>query len=148
PGVALSLQAIVAHGRAGFYQGLFGDGLLAVGNGEYVPADLATPLADWVDPLRAAVWGHDVWTIPPNSQGYLTLLGAAIAEELPLPRSPDDGLWPHLLVEAARAAAYDRPRVLHEGADVSPLFDPEEVTRRRALVDPDARATIASPADA
>src|SRR4051794_20555184 len=48
PGVALSLQAIVTRGRAGFYQGLFGEGLLAIGNGEYVPADLAAPLADWV----------------------------------------------------------------------------------------------------
>ncbi|MEY2459409.1 MAG: gamma-glutamyltranspeptidase / glutathione hydrolase, partial [Acidimicrobiaceae bacterium] len=136
PGVALSLQAIVAHGRSGFYQGLFGDGLLAIGDGEYVPTDFASPLADWVEPLRVNVWGHDVWTIPPNSQGYLTLLGAAIAEELPLPESPDDGLWAHLLVEAARAAAYDRPSVLYEGADVAPLFAPEEVARRRALVDP------------
>src|SRR5258706_3464367 len=67
PGVALSLEAIVAHGRSGFYQGLFGEGLLAIGNGEYVASDLASPLADWVEPLRVDVWGHDVWTIPPNS---------------------------------------------------------------------------------
>src|SRR3954454_23354330 len=148
PGVALALQAIVAHGRAGFYQGQFGEGLVEIGEGEYTPADLATPLADWVTPLMHRVWDHDVWTIPPNSQGYLTLLGAAIAEELPLPESPDDGLWPHLLVEAARAAAYDRPERLYEGADVSPLFAPDEVARRRGLVDPDGRATIASPAGA
>lgn len=148
PGVALSMQAIVAHGRAGFYQGLFGEGLLAIGNGEYVAADFAEPLADWVEPLCVEVWGHAVWTIPPNSQGYLTLLGAAIAEALPLPDSPDDGLWPHLLVEAARAAAYDRPSRLYESADVSSLFAPDEVARRRALIDPNGRATIASPAGA
>jgi gamma-glutamyltranspeptidase/glutathione hydrolase len=148
PGVALSLQAIVAHGRAGFYQGLFGEGLLAIGNGEYVAADFATPLADWVEPLHAEVWEHDVWTIPPNSQGYLTLLGAAIAEGLPLPDSPDDGAWPHLLVEAARAAAYDRPAQLYEGADVSGLFTHDEIARRRGLVDPHARATLTSPAGA
>jgi gamma-glutamyltranspeptidase/glutathione hydrolase len=148
PGVALSLQAIVAHGRSGFYQGLFGEGLLAIGNGEYVAADFATPLSDWVEPLRHDVWGHEVWTIPPNSQGYLTLLGAAIAEQLPLPDSPDDGAWPHLLVEAARAAAYDRPDRLYENADVSALFTTEEIARRRALIDPNVRATIASPAGA
>src|SRR4051794_32889934 len=100
PGVALSLEAIVAEGRAGFYQGVFGEGLIEIGAGEYTAADLATPLADWVAALHVRVWDHDVWTIPPNSQGYLTLLGSAIAEELPLPDSPDDGLWPHLLVEA------------------------------------------------
>jgi gamma-glutamyltranspeptidase/glutathione hydrolase len=148
PGVALSLQAIVAHGRSGFYQGQFGAGLLEIGNGEYVAADFVSPLADWVEPLSVNVWGHDVWTIPPNSQGYLTLLGAAIAAELPLPDSPDDGVWPHLLVEAARAAAYDRPDQLYEGADVAPLLAQEEVARRRALIDPLARAAIGSPAGA
>jgi gamma-glutamyltranspeptidase/glutathione hydrolase len=148
PGVALSLQAIVTHGRSGFYQGQFGEGLIEIGNGEYVAADFASPLADWVAPLSLTVWGHDVWTIPPNSQGYLTLLGAAIAEGLSLPDSPDDGVWPHLLVEAARAAAYDRPEQLYEGADVAALFAQEEVARRRALIDPFARAAIASPAGA
>jgi gamma-glutamyltranspeptidase/glutathione hydrolase len=148
PGVALSLQAVVARGRSGFYQGLFGEGLLAIGNGEYAPADLVTPLADWVEPLSVNVWGHDVWTIPPNSQGYLTLLGVAIAEDLPLPDAPEDGLWPHLLVEAARAAAYDRPERLYEGADVSPLFTSDEIARRRAMVSADSRATLASPAGA
>ncbi|HEV3227074.1 MAG TPA: gamma-glutamyltransferase, partial [Acidimicrobiales bacterium] len=148
PGVALTLQAIVAHGRAGFYQGQFGEGLLELGNGEYVPADLASPLADWVEPLGARVWGHDVWTIPPNSQGYLTLLGAAIAEGLALPESPDDGLWPHLLVESARAAAYDRSVRLYEGADVSMLLDAGEVARRRSIIDPASRARITSPAGA
>jgi gamma-glutamyltranspeptidase/glutathione hydrolase len=148
PGVALALQAIVAHGRAGFYQGQFGEGLLAIGEGEYVPADLATPLADWVTPLMHRVWDHDVWTIPPNSQGYLTLLGAAIAEGLPLPDSPDDDLWPHLLIESARAAAYDRSARLYEGADVAPLLDESEIERRRALVDPQRRAELASPAGA
>jgi gamma-glutamyltranspeptidase/glutathione hydrolase len=106
------------------------------------------PLADWVEPLHVEVWDHTVWTIPPNSQGYLTLLSAAIAEALPLPDSPDDGMWPHLLVEAARAAAYDRPDRLYEEADVSSLFAPDEVARRRALIDPNRRATIASPAGA
>ena len=148
PGVALSLQAIVAHGRSGFYRGHFGEGLIEIGKGEYAPADFAASLADWVTPLRVRVWDHDVWTIPPNSQGYLTLLGAAIAEGLPLPDDPDDPLWPHLLVESARAAAYDRADRLFEGADVSPVFTPEEISRRRAMIDPHARATIASPAGA
>lgn len=148
PGVALALDAIVTHGRSGFYEGPFGEGLLELGAGEYVAADLARPLADWVTPLQVRVWDHDVWTIPPNSQGYLTLLGAAIAEGLTLPEDTDDGTWAHLLVESARAAAHDRPALLHEGADVSRLFDPDEVARRRALVDPDRRAVLGAPASA
>jgi gamma-glutamyltranspeptidase/glutathione hydrolase len=117
-----------------------------MGNGEYAAADLSSPLADWVDPLRTTVWDHDVWTIPPNSQGYLTLLGSAIAEGLPLPESPADGRWPHLLAEAARAAAYDRPDQLYEHADVSALFEEREIARRRALIDPERRMEMAAPA--
>src|SRR5438874_1533049 len=139
PGVALSLQAIVANGRAGFYQGQFGEGLIEIGDGEYTAADLVTPLANWVAPLSVRVWDHDVWTIPPNSQGYLTLLGARIAEGLPLPDETDDDAWPHLLIESARAAAFDRPTQLYEGADVAPLLADGEVNRRRAMIDPERR---------
>lgn len=139
PGVAEALTAIVEDGRAGFYEGTFGEGLLALGAGEYAADDLATPLADWVEPLWIRAWGVDLWTIPPNSQGYLTLLGAGIAEGLALPDDPNDPQWAHLLVEAARAAGHDRPAVLHEGADVRPLLEPAEVERRRRLVDPDRR---------
>lgn len=145
PGVALALAAIVEHGRRGFYEGAFGSGLLELGGGEYAEGDLRRPLADWVEPLRATAWGHDLWTIPPNSQGYLTLLGARIADGLPLPDDPDDSAWAHLLVEAARAAGHDRPTVLHEDADVAALLGGDEVDRRRGLVDGDHRSALATP---
>jgi gamma-glutamyltranspeptidase/glutathione hydrolase len=148
PGVALALEAVVAHGRAGFYQGPFGEGLLELGGGEYSRADLARPLADWVEPLCVRAWGHDLWTIPPNSQGYLTLLGAAIAEGLPLPDAPSDSGWAHLLVESARAAAYDRPLVLHEDADLRAVFAEDDVARRRSMIDPSHRTQLRSPARA
>jgi len=145
PGVALALAAVVDHGRSGFYEGAFGEGLLELGAGEYTADDLRRPLADWVEPLRASAWGHDLWTIPPNSQGYLTLLGARIAEGLDLPEHPDDPAWAHLLVEAARAAGHDRPSVLHEGGDVTGLLADAEVDRRRDLVDPDGRSSLPTP---
>jgi gamma-glutamyltranspeptidase/glutathione hydrolase len=142
--VAAALEAIVAGGRDGFYGGAFGAGLLATGGGEYTEADLADADAEWVAPIGARVWGHDVWTVPPNSQGYLTVLGAAIAEGLDLPDDPADGGWVHLEVEAARAAGHDRPAVLWEHADVGPLLEPDEVARRRGLVRPDQRARLAT----
>ena len=142
PGVARALRAIVAEGRDGWYGGEFGEGLLAVGAGEYVPGDLTTPLADWVEPLGLRAWGHDLWTVPPNSQGYLTLAGAWIAEGLPLPDDPDDPLWAHLLVEAARQAGFDRPDVLHEHADGAALLDLERLAARREAISPDAAAVL------
>jgi gamma-glutamyltranspeptidase/glutathione hydrolase len=137
PGVADALEAVVREGRRGFYEGAFGEGLLALGGGEYEPADLARPLAAWVDPLGADAWGHRVWSMPPPSQGYLTLAGAWIAGGLALPDDPDDPQWPHLLVEAAVQAGWDRPEVLHEGADGAALLAPERLAPRRAAIGPD-----------
>ena len=48
------------------------------------------PLAEWVEPLHLTAWGHEVWTVPPPSQGYLTLAAAWIADGLDLPTDPDD----------------------------------------------------------
>ena len=149
PGCARALRAIARDGRHGFYGGEFGDGLLRLGAGEYLPADLEHPQADWVDPLGVEVWGHQVWTIPPNSQGYCTLLGAAVAAGLDLAELPDDpdrgapqpsdATWAHLLIESARAAAHDRPQLLWEHADVAPLLRAEAVAARRDTVAPDRR---------
>ena len=142
PGVARALRAIVEHGRDGWYGGEFGERLLEVGAGEYAPDDLARPLADWVEPLGIRALGRDLWTVPPNSQGYLTLAGAWIADGLPLPDDPDDPGWAHLLVEAARQAAFDRPDVLHEHADGVALLAEERLARRRDAVDPERAARL------
>lgn len=141
PGVARALQAVVDHGRAGFYQGDFGRGLLALGQGWFAPEDLERVHADWVEPLALDAFGHRLWTTPPATQGYLTLAGAWIADGLPLPRDPDDPLFAHLLVEAARAAGHDRPAQLWEGADGHELLAPDRLAPRRAAIDP-ARAGI------
>jgi gamma-glutamyltranspeptidase/glutathione hydrolase len=139
PVVALTLTAIGKGGRAAFYEGPFGEGLLALGDGEYTDADLRQPLADWVDPISTDVWDRTLWSIPPNSQGYLTLASAWIAAGLELPDDPTDPQWPHLLIEASRMAAFDRIDVLHEGADGNALVHPDRLAPRRHAIDP-ARA--------
>ena len=142
PGVARALDAIVKDGRAGFYEGEFGEGLFALGAGEYTGDDLRAPLADWVDGLSIDVWDRRVWTVPPNSQGYLTLAGAWVAERLPLPDDPDDPLWAHLTVEAARHAGFDRVDVLHEHADGAALVAPDRLSARAASIRTDAAAEL------
>jgi gamma-glutamyltranspeptidase / glutathione hydrolase len=145
PGVARALRSVVAEGRDGFYEGEFGQGLLELGAGEYHQSDLARPMADWVEPLGRRVWGADVWTMPPASQGYLSLAGALIAEGLDLPETARDPAWAHLLAESARLAGFDRPGRLHAGADPDALLDPAELDWRRARIRPDAVAAVASP---
>jgi gamma-glutamyltranspeptidase/glutathione hydrolase len=141
PGVARTLQAIADDGRDAFYGGEFGRGLLDVGNGEYVADDLAQDNADWVQPISVNAWERTLWTIPPNSQGYLSLASSWIASGLPLPADPNDPLWAHLTVEAARAAAFDRDEVLHEHADGHLLVNPSRLSARRDAIRPDAAAT-------
>ena len=140
PGVARALRAVAEQGRAGFYGGEFGDGLIRIGAGLFSPDDLDRPQADWVDPLTARMFGVDVHTIPPNSQGYLTLGGGILADTVDLP-DPDDPQWPHLLVECAKLAVYDRPGVLHEHADGAQLLRDiagraDRIDRERASVLP------------
>jgi gamma-glutamyltranspeptidase/glutathione hydrolase len=134
PGVALALAGIAARGRDSFYRGAFGEGLHEIGDGQFVDEDFATSSADWVDPLVASAFGVDLHTIPPNSQGYLTLGGAMLAGQIELPANPDDDVWAHLLIECATAAGRDRPSVLHDGADGATLL--EAISRRVGEIDP------------
>ncbi len=148
PGVARALGAIAADGRRGFYEGEFGAGLLEVGAGEYQPTDLERALADWVDPISITAFDHELWTIPPNSQGYLTLAGAWVADRLDLPTDPGDELWPHLLVEAARQVGHDRDAVLSESADAAALLAPDRLASRLAAIDPAVASVLPQPARA
>lgn len=147
PGVARALSAIVDGGRDGHYRGTFGAGLKALGAGEFSDEDLAEPLATWVEPLGIDALGARLWTIPPNSQGYLTLAGAYLAERLPLP-DPDDPRWAHFTIEAARQAAHDRNDVLHEHADVDALLSPARLDARASAISADRAARLPGPVGA
>ncbi len=135
PGVAATLRELAAGGRDAFYGGAFGEGLLALGAGEFTADDLARPLAEWSAPARAEAWDAVLWTPPPPSQGYVTLAAAWIASGLTLPDDPDHPAWIHLLVEAAKAASFDRPDVLHDGADPVALLAAERLEPRRRAID-------------
>ena len=109
-------------------------GCSTLGRGYFVAADLERSQADWVTPLTADAFGVRLHTIPPNSQGYLTLGAARLASQVGLPDDPDDPQWAHLLIEAATAAGFDRPEVLHERADGAALL--AAIDARSSLIDP------------
>ncbi len=133
PGVALTLQALVVGGRDAFYLGAFGEGLLALGEGLFSEDDLSSVQAEWVSPLTTEVFGVRLATLPPNSQGYLLLGAARLAEEAGLPADPDGDDWAHVLIEAVSSASFDRPDVLCDDADGNALL--EVVAGRAAMVD-------------
>jgi gamma-glutamyltranspeptidase/glutathione hydrolase len=133
PGVARTLDAIARDGRSGFYEGEFGQALLELGGGEYTAADLARSQADWVQPLGLEAFGRPLWSLPPSSQGYVTLRSAAIASELELPEPEDPG-WAHLLIEASRAAEADREAVWHESSDGRALIAADGIAAMRERI--------------
>jgi len=133
-GVALALQAIINGGRSAFYLGAFGEGLIELGQGLFTEDDLARVQANWVEPLVTDALGVQLATIGPNSQAYLALGAARLADEIGVPADPADPAWPHLLIEMSTAAAMDRPAVLHDAADGAALV--EQIATRGALVDP------------
>jgi gamma-glutamyltranspeptidase / glutathione hydrolase len=121
-GAARALADLVDGGRAAFYQGEFGTGLKGLGAGFYSDDDFTRPSSEWVTPLMVHAFGVDLWTIPPNSQGYLTLGAAELAGRLDLPADPNDVRFAHLLIEAATAAGFDRPDVLSDIANGDELL--------------------------
>ncbi len=152
PGVARTLADIVDGGRAAYYEGAFGAGLRRLGAGLFTEADLARVQTDWVDPLGIDVWDHLVWTVPPASQGYLSLAAARIAETVGLGAGldlhPTSAAWAHLLVESARLAGHDRPEVLHDGADGDALVTHRRLDPRAAKFDPSQRGDVGGPSAA
>ena len=145
PGVASTLEAIAEGGRTAFYEGPFGSGLQRLGAGLFSADDLRQTQATWRAALGTAVWEHVVWTVPPTSQGYLSLAAARIAEALGLSASgppPGSGERAHLLVEAARLAGHDRNAVLFDGADGDGLLSDQRIDARVRLFDPGRRADV------
>lgn len=118
PGLARTLDGVASGGREAFYGGEFGRGLIELGRGLFSAEDLARSQADWVTPLSGAAFGVDLHTMPPNSQGYLIIAAAQLADRLDLSRGDmKDPQWVHLLIECAKAAGFDRPEVLSQDAD-------------------------------
>ena len=145
PGTAAALAGLAAGGRSTFYEGAFGEGLLELGDGLFSEDDLRRSQADWVDTLQADAFGLTLHTIGPNSQGYLALGAARLAERLDLPADPDDERWAHLLIEASIAAGRDRPTRLHDGADGAELVD--VIDGRFDEIDPERASRRGAPAD-
>jgi gamma-glutamyltranspeptidase/glutathione hydrolase len=148
PGVARALRAIARGGRAAWYEGEFGDELVKLAGGEFTDTDLRRECAEWVEPARLRVWDHDLWTVPPNAQGYITLAAAWIAEHLPVPVDPADPAWPHLLIESVKQAGFDRGDVLYDGARAIDLLAPSRLEPRIANIDVRTAARIEPPAGA
>ncbi|MGH8957306.1 MAG: gamma-glutamyltransferase, partial [Acidimicrobiia bacterium] len=119
PDQAATLELIATGDRNNFYLGAAGRDIASAVGGLITDQDLATDQGEWVDPLGLDVFGRRGWTIPPNSQGYLTLAAAAVLERVGAEADPDSSLGWHLQIESYRSQVADRSEVLSD-----PRFSP------------------------
>lgn len=148
PTLAATLSAIAQDGPPAFYEGATAGAIAQAVGGLLSPDDLAGYRPDWVTPLSLEVFGRTAWTIPPSSQGYLTVMAAALFERLDAPTDPDDPTYTHLQIEAYRAAAAGRDNLLADRRWLPDAFweqlDSVELDRRAATIDR-ARAGLYPP---
>ncbi len=122
PSLAATLTAIAQEGPPAFYEGEPARAITRAVGGLLSPGDLAGYHPEWVEPLSLEVFGRTAWTIPPASQGYLTVMAAALFERLDAPADPEDPTYTHLQIEAYRAAAAGRDDLLADRRWVPDAF--------------------------
>lgn len=112
PNLADTLERVGDDGRDAFYRGPVAAAISSAVDGLIDPDDLAGFHPEWVEPVSSTVFGATGWTIPPNSQGYLTLATLVLFEQVADGLAPDDPAWTHALVESYRAVASERDDVV------------------------------------
>jgi gamma-glutamyltranspeptidase/glutathione hydrolase len=154
PGLANTLESIAREGRDGFYRGPVAAAIAAevrAQGGFLSEDDLARNEPTWVEPVSVRYRGHDVWALPPPTQGIATLQILRLLERHDVASlgwgSP---AHLHLFIEAKKLAFEDRGRFYADPAftDIpwQRLLDDDAITRRAARINP-ARAARGFPAD-
>jgi gamma-glutamyltranspeptidase/glutathione hydrolase len=137
PRLAITLRAIAAQGRAGFYEGEVARHLAQLG-GFFTERDLAAQGAYWGEPIRGGYRGVTLYETPAPTQGFTVLEMLNLLEPLDLgPFLGPDHV--HLLVQAKQIAYHDRDRWLADPrfADVpiERLISKAHAQTRRKLID-------------
>jgi gamma-glutamyltranspeptidase/glutathione hydrolase len=152
PDLAVTLERIAAEGREAFYTGTIAAGIARATGGILTEDDLAANRADWTQPLSQDVMGHTGWTIPPNSQGYLTLAATWIFEQLDPPKDPSNPDYTHAAIEAYRSVAWERNRLVadpdHCELPANQLLDQPRLRERLERIDGRRRTAWPQPRSA
>ncbi len=138
PGLAATLKAIAGGGRAAFYESPTAAAIEEATGGTVTVSDLTANRPDWVEPIGIGVFGVTAWTMPPNSQGYLTVAAAWLFDQLDVPPDPADPAFHHATIECYRAVAWEREEMVadpdHTLMDPARLLDPSRLEPRLATL--------------
>ncbi len=138
PALAATLTAIADEGRSAFYHGPAGEGIVQATDGVVTTEDLERQQIEWVAPASTPLFGLTAWTVPPNSQGWITLAALRVFEILDPPRDPAHPEFQHALIETYRAVAWERADTTTD-PDTAPLtpyqlLDPERLAERASAI--------------
>lgn len=149
PDLARTLRLIARGGRDAYYKGPVArtvDAYMRRIGGPLRAEDFAAHSSQWVEPISVRYRGHDVWQVPPNSQGIATLQMLGILDGFDLAAAgPLSAQSLHLQIEAKRLAFEDRARFIADPAFArvpsQGLIAQPYLSARRSLIDP-ARASV------
>jgi gamma-glutamyltranspeptidase/glutathione hydrolase len=138
PALGATLRDLATDGPPAFYEGRPARAIVDALEGSITPADLAAFRPEWVDPIGLELWELEAWTVPPNSQGYLTPATLGIYDRIGAGLDPDDPRSIHLLVEAFRSVAWDAQDLVADPPAIDPasLLAEERLRDRAATIDP------------
>ena len=110
--LAQTLRSIGEGGRTGFYEGRIGRRLAAFVDslgGTLSAEDFAAHQSEWVAPLTAEYLGHQLFVLPPNTQGVAQLAYARMANALDLKEMEHNtSSYLHAMIELKKLAFADR----------------------------------------
>ena len=142
--LAASLQDIASRGaRGGFYEGDLAGRMtraLEQAGSPLRAEDFASYQARWVDPITTRYRDHDVWQLPPSTQGFAALQLLNLLEGFDFSEIREGSAdYYHLLVEAVKIAFADRDEWLTDPAFVEiplkRLLATDYADERRGLID-------------
>jgi len=156
PGLGRTYRLIAQGGGRAFYEGEIADAIeryfKRIG-GWMTKADLAAHHSEWVEPRSIDYRGVDVWALPPNSQGLVTLQMLNILDEFDIKAMGfQSAAAIHHEVEAKRLAFEDRARFYADPSfykqPVEWLLSKDYAKERAKLIRPDAIAPMVYPGKA
>ncbi len=155
PQLARTLEALGTAGRDAFYRGDLAATLVAfsaAGGGLLSKDDLSAHRSSWVDPICVSFRGHQVWQLPPNTQGLAVLQMLKILDPFDLEAMDPQGVeLLHLLIEAKKLAYEDRARFYADpdffDVPIAALLSDERAAYLRGRFDRNHAATELIPDD-
>jgi gamma-glutamyltranspeptidase / glutathione hydrolase len=152
PLLAATLETIAKEGRDAFYKGAIAEDLVAhlreLG-GLHSLEDFAAAGGEYVDPIKTAYKGYDIYECPPNGQGIIALLLLNILSGYDLPAMGAESVERfHLEIEATRLAYRERDAHVADPAQVAvpveEMLSADYAARLREEINLD-RATVPAP---